>query len=176
MFRCTNCKVVAPSGLKAQITALLTRAVTYANTYIDEEGEEQVKLSHGSEIQHEARLCPTCAGTSIPTPTPFESRRQEAHYMQAHPGKCKLTLEDCKTCQSYIRTYRKFSLAQLSDALEERRKKDSRYLDLPNTLGLVVVENMVRRTEHQSKRAQRDFQTAFNVLKPYEEAGGKLQA
>jgi hypothetical protein len=99
----------------------------------------------------------------------YEVVKDEQH-VQVPGVEIVSTVKLCATCAGVKAALPKVAkLDAPASSLEERVAAPGKF----NVVGR-VVEAMLRRTAHQSKRANSDFQCTYPLLKAYELRGGSL--
>lgn len=177
MFVCQYCN--KPCGPKIS-PILITdpsemRRVEYSNRGFDEDGNETINLTSGFEITKEYKSCPPCAGVEVKVEVPVDpsSFLLLTKSMHSHAASCtgfnKKTGEDCKLCKKNVEVFHSFPIQVLSRVLEQTPAKG-----IQSSLASMIVENMLDRASHGTKRAGADFKSAYPTLKNYEKAGGGL--
>lgn len=169
MFICDACH--QPTGPKVSpILVGETRDRIY-NGY-DEEGVFQ-QVGAGFETVFAHKFCPTCAGVGARKEPPSPNINIAiASYGSAlvHVRKCKERLiEDCDTCKRIVGMMAQLPLPAISRCTEQPQARP-----FTSSLASIAVDNLLSRTNHQSKRASADFAAAYPMLKKYEQRGGGL--
>lgn len=174
MFACTNCRNNIGPKISPIRTTAASRLITYTRQMPDEDGILQEVRTVGHEIVRENILCHKCAGVEAPKALPELAQGPYlalAHGMHKHARACsKALLQDCKLCNSNITTFASFPAETLSVALVTHQKPDK----FSVSLAARCVDALMRRAGHSSQRSKRDFEAGYQVLKRYEEAGGRL--
>lgn len=173
MFICQQCGVVNGPKVSPTMTVVETRPKTYDVKNYDEEGEfTHFSTVVGSEIVKEKRVCPPCLGIEVKTPAPVDHRM---HFgvisaLQGHGRSCKERLiVDCRVCLRALETYKSIPAQSLSLNLSQPQAETFKV-----SMAAMVVESILWRAGHKSKRAENDFNTAFPLMKAYEGRGGSL--
>jgi hypothetical protein len=183
-FVCDFCKSPAPKGVSPRIVDDLEpqREKIYTYTVIDPEtSEREVRTSIGSEIIAEFRQCPNCYPEGTPKPVEVKDPNVGVYVvlgtsLQAHgkgcTGKKKNRIgesDECSTCKRNLETFSTIPSGALNKFLTEPLAKGMRV-----SVAVLVVDSMFDRTTHNTKRASRDFEAAYPIMKDYEQRGGRL--
>lgn len=179
MFKCQECGVsIGPKKSPVRLTVEI-RETHYTNEvrFLDENlrPKTEVRYSDGAEIEKEIVICRACAGIQeAPEPAPADLAHfkvLDRGFLTHTSGKksCKKVIDDCRSCKGIIDAYSTFPLPVLSKVLEDKVAPKIR-----STFAAVAVENLISRSTHNSKRGKADFETAYALMKNYEQKGGSL--
>lgn len=149
------------------------RPVEYRNLNRNktEENDAMFIFSKGYEITAEYKVCPSCAGVV----SKHEAKPDHTIHialvrvLQAHGKNCKKKYEECWICQGNELKLRAISAPALNMALTEVPAQRVHV-----SLGSIAVDNLINRTMDETKRAKRDFEAAYPLLKGYEQRGHGL--
>lgn len=93
-----------------------------------------------------------------------------ADTMHQHAAKCKRDPNECHVCQANMKHFASQPLPMLSEALA-----DARAAKMPIALATMAVENLILAGQRSgSKRQKANFNTAFVVLKGFQQRGGSF--
>lgn len=140
---------------------------------IQEDGE-LVLTTVGKETVKEYKVCLKCSGVEVkPQIVPdFAIERAKGRLIGekgSHNHECKKSLDECQWCKKDLEFFRTRPLIALTQITQ-----DVLAPTFKTSLAAVAVGALLERTKHQSKRAERDFQVSYRLLKNYEKRGGGI--
>jgi hypothetical protein len=179
-FRCGSCATAVAPKIKPIIHSL------YREVVHEVQVEGEVLAFPGTEIVEEVMLCPDCGHVEHKErPCDFSSFVVLAQSHHNHTRRCDGTTsfkkfnretkkmekvsEPCGVCARIMGSFATFPPQALTLALEQKMAPPRKF-----SIASLTLDAMIRRTHHQSVRADRDFQAAYRILKGFESRGGGL--